>query len=62
MTQFESNVYDFVESIFGEEVAIKNYCFWTRATAAFMYMGYIFTLPFRYIKLVCKNLKEKGVI
>jgi hypothetical protein len=50
MTQFESNVYDFVDSIFGEEVAIKNYCFWTRATASFMYMGYIFTLPFRFIK------------
>ena len=45
MTRFETNVYDF-----GEEIAIKNYCFWTIATEIFMYIGYIFTPPFRFIK------------
>ena len=62
MTRIESNVYDFVESTFGTEAAINNYCFWSNAAAAFIYMGYIFTLPFKFVKLVWKNLKEKGVI
>lgn len=62
MTQFESNVYDAVESAFGTEAAIKNYCFWSNAAAAFMYLCYVFTLPFEFVKLVWKNLKEKGVI
>lgn len=62
MTQFESDVFDFVEKYFGRDAAVKNFCFWTKATAAFMYMGYICTLPFQFVKLVWMNLKEKGVI
>lgn len=62
MTRFESNVYDFVESIFGEEVAVNNFRFCRKAAGAFMFMCYCFTLPFEFIKLVLVNLKEKGVI
>lgn len=62
MTRFASNVYDFVESVFGTDAAIKNYCFWCNAEALLMYMGYLFTLPVKFIKMVWRNLKEKGVI
>ena len=69
MTQFESNIFDFVESLFGREAAIKFYRFcsnavatFINAAAAFMYMCYLFTLPVQFVKLVWKNLKEKGVI
>lgn len=62
MTQFESNVFNFVESVFGKEAAINNFCFWTKVSAALMYAGYIFTLPIKFVKLTYKNLKEKGVI
>jgi hypothetical protein len=62
MTRFESDVFDIVESAFGTDVAIKNYRFWSNAAAAFMYMGYICTLPIEFVKLLGKNLKEKGVI
>ena len=40
MTKFESNVFDFVESIFGTDAAIKNYRFGSNAAAAFMYLCY----------------------
>ena len=62
MTKFESNVFDFVESVFGTDVAIKNYRFGSNAAAAFMYLCYVLTLPIKFVKLVWKNLKEKGVI
>ena len=62
MTQFESDIFDIVESAFGTDVAIKNYCFWSNAFAALAYMGYLATLPFEFVKLLWKNLKEKGVI
>lgn len=62
MTKFESNAFDFVSSIFGRESAEKFFCFCVKSIAAFMYMGYIFTLPFQFAKLFYKNLKEKGVI
>ena len=62
MTRFESEVFDIVESAFGREVAIKNFCFWSDAFTAFMYMGYLCTLPVKFVKLTYLNLKEKGVI
>lgn len=62
MTRFESNVYDFVESTFGTEAAIKNHSLWCNSLASLMYMGYLFTLPVKFLKEVWKNLKEKGVI
>jgi hypothetical protein len=62
MTRFKSNVYDFVETTFGTDAAIKNHRFLCNAEASLMYMGYLFTLPIKFIKEVWKNLKEKGVI
>ena len=62
MTKFESNVFDFVESVFGTDAAIKNYRFGSNAASAFMYLCYVLTLPIKFVKLVWKNLKEKGVI
>jgi hypothetical protein len=62
MTQFESDVFDFVEEYFGRDAAIKNYCFWIKAIAALGYMGYICMLPVEFVKLFYNNLKEKGVI
>jgi hypothetical protein len=62
MTRLESNVFDFVENTFGTDAAVKNYRFWSNAAASFMYLCYCFTLPFEFVKLVWKNLKEKGVI
>lgn len=62
MTRLESNVFDFVESNFGREAAEKNFCFWSNVAASFMYLCYVFTLPIEFVKLVLKNLKEKGVI
>jgi hypothetical protein len=62
MTRFESIVFDFVKSNFGKEAAEKNFCFWSDVAASFMYLCYVFTLPIKFIKLVCINLKEKGVI
>ncbi|MBO7212748.1 MAG: hypothetical protein J6V44_17325 [Methanobrevibacter sp.] len=62
MTQFESDVFDFVEKYFGRDAAVKNFCFWSDAFTAFMYMGYLCTLPFKFVKLTYLNLKEKGVI
>ena len=62
MTQFESNVFEFVKANFGKEAAEKNFCFWSDVAAVFIYIGYLFTLPIKFIELVCKNLKEKGVI
>lgn len=62
MTRFESNVFDFISSIFGRDVAINFLCFCVKGIAAFMYIGYLITLPFQFVKLFYKNLKEKGVI
>ena len=62
MTKFESIIFGFVKSNFGKEAAEKNFCFWSDVAAMFMYIGYLFTLPVKFIKLVCTNLKEKGVI
>lgn len=62
MTKFELNSFDFVSSIFGRESAEKFFCFCVKSIASFMYVGYIFTLPFQFVKLFYKNLKEKGVI
>lgn len=41
MTQFESDVFDLVEKYFGRDAAVKNFCFWSDAFTAFMYMGYL---------------------
>jgi hypothetical protein len=62
MTRFESIIFDLVENAFGTKAAMKNYCFWSNAATAFMYMCYLFTLPFKFVKLFWRNLKEKGVI
>ena len=62
MTRLESDVFDFVENTFGTEAAEKNFRFWRNVGVSFMYMCYCFTLPFEFVKLVWKNLKEKGVI
>lgn len=62
MTRFSSFVFDIVESAFGTDAAINNYRFWCNTEASLMYMGYLFTLPFKFVKEVWKNLKEKGVI
>ena len=62
MTRFESDVFDFVESTLGMDAAIKNYCFWSDVALRFRYMGYIVTLPAKFVKLLWKNFKEKSVI
>ena len=62
MTRFESDVFDFVEATLGMDAAIKNYCFWSDVALRFRYMGYLATLPVKFVKLVWKNFKEKGVI
>ena len=62
MTRFSSFVFDIVESAFGTDAAINNYRFWCNAEASLMYMGYLFTLPVKFIKGVWKRLKEKVVI
>ena len=62
MTQLESKIYDFVESVFGTEAAVNNFCFWSDIFTSLMYIGYLCTLPFKFVKLFWKNLKEKGVI
>ena len=56
MTRFSSFVFDIVESAFGTDAAINNYRFWCNAEASLMYMGYLFTLPVKFIKEVWKNL------
>ena len=61
MTQFEKN-FDFVASIFGKDTAESIFCFGIKLTAAFMYMGVLFTLPFKFLKLILENLKKKAVI
>ncbi len=62
MTQFESIIFDFVESVFGLKAAIKTYRFGSNAAAAFMYLCYLFTLPVKFVKLLWRNLKERDVI
>ena len=62
MTRFESNVFDFVEATLGMDAAIKNYCFWSDVALRFRYMEYLATLPVKFVKLVWKGIKEKGVI
>lgn len=62
MTQFELNVFNFLETIFGKDAAEKIFCLFIQLTASFMYLGYVFTLPFQFMKLFWKNLKEKGVV
>ena len=62
MTRFESDVFDFVEATLGMDAAIKNYCFWSDVALRFRYMGYRATLPAKFVKLLWKNFKEKGVI
>lgn len=62
MTRFESDVFDFVESTLGMDAAIKNYRFWANVALRFRYMRYIATLPIEFVKLLCKNFKEKGMI
>lgn len=62
MTQFESFVFDLVESVVGREATIKIYRFCINAAAAFIYLCYLFTLPFKFVKLFWRNLKDRGVI
>lgn len=62
MTRFHSSIYNFVESTFGTDAAMRNHRFLCNAEAALIYMGYLCTLPVKFIKLVWKNIKEKGVI
>ena len=62
MTRFESDIFDFVEATLGMDAAIKNYCFWSDVALRFRYMEYLATLPAKFVKLVWKGIKEKGVI
>ena len=62
MTRFEAIIFDFVMSSFGKEAAEKNFCFWSDVVAVFKSMCYICTLPFQFVKILWKQLKEKGVI
>jgi hypothetical protein len=62
MTQLESKIFDFVESVFGTEAAIKNFCFWSNNAAILIWLGYVSTLPIKYVKIFWQKLKEKGVI
>ena len=62
MTRFESDVFDFVESTLGMDAAIKNDRFWANVALRFRFMRYIATLPVIFVKLLWRNLKEKGVI
>jgi uncharacterized membrane protein len=62
MTQFEANVYDFVENAFGTEAAEKNFRFWRGVVATFMYIGFFLTLPFEFLRVLWIKLKERGVI
>lgn len=62
MTQFEENLFNFLATIFGKDAAESIFCFGIKLTAAFMYMGVLFTLPFKFLKLIWENLKKKGVI
>jgi uncharacterized membrane protein len=62
MTQFEANVYDFVENAFGTEAAEKNFRFWRRVVGTFMYIGFFLTLPFEFLRVLWIKLKERGVI
>lgn len=59
MTQFEENLFNFLATIFGKDAAESIFCFGIKLTAALMYMGYILTLPFQFVKLFCKKIKEK---
>jgi hypothetical protein len=61
MTQFEKN-FDFVASIFGKDTAEKIFILYIKSAAIFKYIGYLLTLPVKFIKLFWKNLKEKGVV
>ena len=62
MTQFEENLFNFLATIFGKDVAESIFCFGIKLTSSLMYMGVLFTLPFKFIKLIWENLKKKGVI
>ena len=62
MSQFETNVFDFLVTIFGKETAVNIFRFFIKSTAVLMYMGFLCTLPFQFVKLLYKNLKERGVI
>jgi hypothetical protein len=62
MTQFEANVYDFVENAFGTEAAEKNFRFWRSVVGTFMYIGFCLTLPFEFVRVFWIKLKERGVI
>ena len=62
MTQFEENLFNFFAIIFGKDAAESIFCFGIKLTAALMYIGVLFTLPFKFIKLIWENLKKKGVI
>lgn len=62
MTQFEENLFNFLATIFGKDAAESIFCFGIKLTASLMYMGFLFTLPFKFIKLIWENLKKKGVI
>lgn len=61
MTQFEKN-FDFVASIFGKDIAEKFFIIYIKSAAIFKYIGYLLTLPVKFVKLFWKNLKEKGVV
>lgn len=62
MTQFEENLFNFFAIIFGKDAAESIFCFGIKLTAALMYIGVLFTLPFKFIKLIWENLKKKGAI
>ena len=50
MTQFEKN-FDFVASIFGKDTAEKIFILYIKSAAIFKYIGYLLTLPVKFIKL-----------
>ena len=62
MTHFETYIFNFVESIFGRDFALKSYGFWINVCVLVKYTCYLATLPVKFVKLVWYNLKEKGVV
>ena len=57
MTQFEENLFIFLATIFGKDAAESIFCFGIKLTASLMYMGFLFTLPFKFIKLIWAILR-----
>lgn len=59
MTKIESIIFNIVETLFGTWSAVKFLCFCSTAFISFVYMMYLFTLPFRFVSMVISDLIEK---